>query len=191
MTSSTHRREKSAPLSIQMVSFCLREPASIPHIAAVTFLKVSVDGLDLVWKAGGAALHFYVPKGLRIDFNDLAGKAYKKVNSIRLRQGIIRLLLASGPNQSSWLEAAHAEVGCCVDLYSAPKGWEEAARDQARFVVEQDTPTGRAKQLIMLHGWTEEFRREPESLSPTFLRIIPRGLILSHCSRVQSQGVPL
>lgn len=191
MTSSTHRRKKSAFLSIQMVSFCLCELASVPHVAAVTFLKVSVDGLDLVWKAGGAALHFHVPRGLRIDFNDLAGKAYRKVTSIRLRQGIIRLLLASGPNQSSWLEAAHTEVDCCVDLYSAPKGWEEAARNQAKFVVEQDIPTGRAKQLIMLHGWTQEFRRESEGLLPTFPRIIRRMLILSHYSRVQSQRVPL
>jgi len=155
-----------------MVSFRLHELVPMPHVAAVTLLKVSVDGLDLVWRAGGAALHFYAPRGLRIDFNDLAGKEYKKVTSIRLRQGIIRLLLASGPNQSSWLEAAQTEVDCCVDLYNAPKGWEEAVRNQAKFVVEQDAPTGRAKQLIMLHGWAEEFRRESEGLSPIFLRNI-------------------
>ena len=167
------------------------ERATTPYVAAVTLLKVSVDGLDLVWKAGGAALHFHAPRGLRIDFNDLAGKAYKKVTSVRLRQGTIRLLLASGPNQSSWLEAAHTEVDCSVDLYSAPNGWEEAARTQAKFIVEQDAPTGRAKQLIMLHGWAEEFRRKSVGLSPTFLRIVPDVLILARYSRVQSQGVPL
>lgn len=144
-----------------MVSFLLHKPANVVHIVPVTFLKVSIDGLDLVWKAGGAALHFCVQKSVRIDFNDLAGKTYKKVNSVRLRQGVLKLLLASGPNQSSWLEAAHAEVDCCIDLYKAPKGWQEAARKQAKFFVEQDAPTGRAKRLIMLHGWTEEFRREP------------------------------
>lgn len=150
----------------------------MPQVVAVTFLKVSVDGLDLVLKAGGATLHFYAPKGVRIDFNDLAGKTYKKVTSIRLRQGTLKLLLASGPNQSSWLEAAHTEVDCCVDLYSAPKGWEEAAQIQAKFVVEQDIPTGRAEQLIMLHGWAERFRREPAGLSSTFLRVVSRALIL-------------
>lgn len=142
--------------------------------------------MDLVWKAGGAALHFYAPKGVRIDFNDLAGQTYKKVNSIRLRQGILTLLLASGPNQSSWLEAAHVEVDCCVDLYKAPKGWQEAAQSQAEFVVEQDAPTGRAKQLIMLHGWTEKLGREPAGLLSTFLRPAPGVLIISCCSRVQS-----
>ena len=152
-----------------MVSFCLRKLTTTPHVAAVTLLKVSVDGLDLVWKAGGAALHFCAPRGLRVDFNDLAGKAYKKVTSVRLRQGIIRLLLASGPNQLSSLEAAHTEVDCCVDLYSAPAGWGEAARNQAKFIVEQDASTGRAKQLLKLHGWAEEFRRESEGLSPTFI----------------------
>ena len=157
-----------------------------PQVAVVTLLKVSVDGLDLVWKAGVAALHLCAPKGVRIDFNDLAGKAYKKVTSIRLRQGILKLLLASGPNQSSWLEAAHTEVDCCVDLYSAPKGWEDAAQTQAKFVVEQDIPTGRAKQLLTLHGWTERFRREPAGLSSAFLRVASEVLILFCCSRVQS-----
>ena len=133
----------------------------ILHIVTVTFLKVSVDGLDLVWRAGDAALHFCAPKGVRIDFNDLAGKTYKKVNSIRIRQAALKLLLASGPNQSSWLEAAHMELDCCIDLYRALKGWQEAAQSQAKFLVEQDAPTGRAKHIIMLHGWTEKLGREP------------------------------
>lgn len=143
-----------------MVGLWLRKPGTTSHVFVATFLKVVVDGLDLVWKAGGAALHFCASRGVRIDFNDLAGKVYKKVNSIRLRQGVLKLLLASGPNQSSWLEAAHAEIDCCIDLYRAPKGWQEAARKQAKFMVEQDAPTSRAKRLIMLHGWTDEFRRE-------------------------------
>lgn len=167
-----------------MVSFCLCGLGATAHIAVVTVLKVSVDGLDLVWKAGGAALYFCVPKGVRIDFNDLAGKTYKKVNSIKLRQGTLKLLLASGQNQSSWLEAAHVEFDCCIDLYRAPKGWQEGAQNQAKFFVEQDAPTGRAKQLIMLHGWTEKFRREPSGLSLKFLRVIYEMLILFHFSRV-------
>lgn len=168
-----------------MVSFYLHKLATTPHVAVVTLLKVSIDGLDLVWKAGGAAFHFYAPKGVRIDFNDLAGKAYKKVTSVRLRQGILKLLLASGSNHPSWLEAAHAEVDCCVDIYNAPKGWQEAAQSQAKFVVEQDAPTGRAKQLIMLHGWTEEFRREPAGSSPALPQATSEVLILRRCSRVQ------
>ena len=155
-----------------MVRFTSRKPTLMTHDAVVTFLKVTVDGLDLVWKAGGAAINFCASKGVRIDFNDLAGKTYKKVNSIRLRQGTLKLLLASGPNQSSWLEAARAEVDCCVDAYRAPRDWQEAARKQAKFFVEQDAPTGRAKQLIAHHGWTEEFRREPAGLSSNLLRIL-------------------
>lgn len=166
-----------------MVSFLLRKLVITPQIAAVTLLKVSIDGLELVWKAGGAALHFYAPKGIRIDFNDLAGKTYKKVTSMRLRQGVLKLLLASGPK--SWLEAAYTEVDCCLDSYSTPKGWEGAAETQAKFVIEQDAPTGRAKQLIALHGWTERFRREPAGLSSAFLRVASEALILSRCSRVQ------
>lgn len=149
----------------------------MPYIVTATFLKVTVDGLDLVWKAGGCALHFCAPKGVRVDFNDLAGKTYKKVNSIRLRQGALKLLLASGPNQSSWLEAAHAEVDCCMDLYRAPKGWEEAAQNQAKFIAEQDAPTGRARQLLMFHGWTEKFRCDLAGLLPVFLQATCKALI--------------
>lgn len=141
------------------------KPAAVAHVVLVTFLKVVIDGLDLVWKAGAASLHFCAPRGVRIDFNDLAGKTYKKVNSIRLREGTLKLLLASGPNQSSWLEAARVEVDCCIDVYRALKGWQEAARKQAKFLVEQDAPTGRAQQLIMLHGCTEEYRRQPTGSS--------------------------
>lgn len=154
-----------------MVGFWIRKPGTAAHAIVVTFLKVVIDGLDLVWKAGGAALHFYVPRGVRIDFNDLAGKTYKKVNSIRLRQGILKLLLSSGPNQSSWLEAAHVEVDCCIDLYRALNGWQDAARKQAKFMVEQDAPTRRARKLIMLHGWTEEFRREPTGLPSNAVQV--------------------
>lgn len=168
-----------------MVRLCLRKFSAATHIAAVTTLKVSVDGLDLVWKAGGAALEFCAPKGVRVDLNDLAGKTYKKVTSIRLRQGILKLLLASGPNQASWLEAARTEVDCCVDFYNTPIGWQEAAKRQARFFAEQDAPTGRAKQLIALHGWTEEFRREQTGLLSNSLRAMPEMLIVSRCSRLQ------
>lgn len=166
------------------MSLFSRKLTTTPHVAVVTLLKVSVDGLDLVWKASGAALQFCAPRGVRIDFNDLAGKTYKKVNSIRLRQGFLKLLLASGPNQSSWLEAAHAEVDCCIDLYGAPRGWQEAAQSQAKFVVEQDAPTGRAKQLIMLHGWAEKFRRQPAGMLPDFPWVMFEVLILFHRSRV-------
>lgn len=169
-----------------MVSFFLRRLFTTPHPAIVTFLKVFVDGLDLVWKAGGAAFNFCAPRGVKIDFNDLAGKTYKKVNSIRLRQGTLKLLLASGPNSSSWLEAAHTEVDCCVDLYRAPKGWEEVAQNQAKFLVKQDAPTGRAKQLIMLHGWTAKFRCEPAGLSSNFLWVMSEMLTLSRHSRGQN-----
>lgn len=148
-----------------MVGFWFCKPTTAAHVVVVTFLKVAIDNLDLVWKAGGAALHLCAPWGVRIDFNDLAGKTYKKVNSIRLRKAILKLLLASGPNRSSWLEAAHVEIDCCIDMYKAQNDWQEAARKQARFIVEQDAPTGRARQLIMLHGWTEEFRHEPTGSS--------------------------
>jgi hypothetical protein len=115
-------------------------------------LKISVDAVDTTWQLGNTALQFTAPKGLRIDSNDVAGRLYRKVTSVRLRHGCVKLLLASRPSQSVWLEAAQINWDVSLDLYDAPSGWREAARSQAEFIAAQDAPTGRAKALIAVHG---------------------------------------
>ncbi|KAI0358672.1 hypothetical protein OH77DRAFT_1587674 [Trametes cingulata] len=123
---------------------------AIPPDPDVTFLKVTVDTVNAVWLVGEAAAELNLPEGLRFDMNDLAGKSYRRVTSLRLPEGTTRLLLASKQDHSRWLEAADMQFDVDVDIYSAPAGWRESARRQTDFIAEQDALTGRAKALYML-----------------------------------------
>lgn len=81
--------------------------------------------------------------------NDLAGKSFRKVTSLRLPEATVRIILASRQDRTRWIEVADARVDVNLDLYSAPPGWQESARRQADFIAEQDHLTGRAKILYM------------------------------------------
>ncbi len=84
--------------------------------------------------------------------NDLAGKEFRKVTSLRLPEGTVRLLLASKQDRGRWVEAANACLSVDLDVYSAPPGWRDSARKQADFIAEQDRLTGRAKILYAADG---------------------------------------
>ena len=115
----------------------------------MTFLKVQVDTVNAVWLAGEAAAELSLPNGLRFDTNDLAGKSFRRVTSLRLPEGSAKLLLSSKQDRSRWIEAADARLDVDLDIYSTPTGWRESARRQTEFISEQDAPTGRAKILYM------------------------------------------
>ncbi|KAI0368271.1 hypothetical protein BV20DRAFT_969313 [Pilatotrama ljubarskyi] len=120
---------------------------AIPSDPDVTFLKIQVDTVNVVWLVGEAAAELSLPEGLRIDMNDLAGKSYRRVTSVRLPQGTVKLLLTSKQDHSRWIEAASMGLDVDADIYSAPPGWRELARRQTDFIAEQDALTGRAKIL--------------------------------------------
>lgn len=69
----------------------------------VTFLKIQVESVNVVWLANGAAAELVLPAGLRLDMNDLAGKEFRKVTSLRLPEGTARLLLASKQDRARWV----------------------------------------------------------------------------------------
>ncbi|KAI1795480.1 hypothetical protein LXA43DRAFT_1178514 [Ganoderma leucocontextum] len=122
---------------------------AIPVDPDVTFLKVQVDTVNAVWSVEGAAVEFTLPRGLRLDSNDLAGKMFRKVTGIRLPEATAKLLLASKQDRTRWLEAADVHFDADIDIYSSPPGWRESVRLQTEFVAAQDAITGRAKVLYM------------------------------------------
>ncbi|EMD37359.1 hypothetical protein CERSUDRAFT_114033 [Gelatoporia subvermispora B] len=111
----------------------------------VTFTKVTIGSIIVVWCEGSAAVELALPDGLKIDTNDLPGKFYGKVNSIRVPTASIKALLTSKSSQHRWHEAMSVQVDANLDIYSAPPGWEERAQKQRTFVAEQDRPFGRVK----------------------------------------------
>ncbi|RDX54978.1 hypothetical protein OH76DRAFT_1397305 [Lentinus brumalis] len=162
----------SAVLSSFSLNFSdpLNAPAkeyATPSDPDVTFLKVNVDTVNVVWAVGNAAAELALPSGLRLDMNDLAGKTFRKVTGIRLPRCAVKLLLASKQDSARWIEAADVRFDVDIDIYSAPPGWEESARLQAAFLAQQDALTGRARILYL-----------PEDPSMPSQRIRPgRGIL--------------
>ena len=118
----------------------------------VTFLKVRIDSVNVVWNVGNAAAELALPGGLRIDMNDLAGKTFRKVTGVRLPESIVKLLLASRQDRTRWIEAADARFDADIDIYSSPPGWQDSAQLQTEFIAKQDADTRRAKILYTLEG---------------------------------------
>lgn len=137
---------------------------------AVTFLKVQMDTMNVVWNVGTVAAEFTLPDGIRLDMNDLGGKTFRKVTGIRVPEGTIKLLLASRQDQSRWIEAADVRFDIDIDIYSSPPGWRESARLQTEFIAHQDALTGRANILYT-----------PEDPSSTSQRLRPGMTCIVHC----------
>jgi len=78
--------------------------------------------------------------------NDLAGNHYQKVTSLIVPKVVIRFLRSLG-KRNDWIEAGEIVFDVLLDNYSSPSGWEEGALSQAKFLAEQDGPTGRLRRL--------------------------------------------
>jgi hypothetical protein len=78
--------------------------------------------------------------------NDLAGNNHRKVTSLSVPKVIVRLLHALGKN-NDWVEAGEVIFDVALDSYSSPSGRKEGALSQAKFLAEQDEPTGRLRKL--------------------------------------------
>lgn len=77
--------------------------------------------------------------------NDLAGSNYRKVTSLSVPGVITRFLHSLGKN--NWVEAGEVVFDAALDIYSSPLGWQGSALSQAKFLAEQDEPTGRLRKL--------------------------------------------
>ncbi|KAF8664381.1 hypothetical protein AX16_000752 [Volvariella volvacea WC 439] len=128
----------------------------------VTFLKVSLDKLNIMWRAGCAVLMFSMPQGLNLESSDLGGQFYKKVTTLRIPSMSTQVLLTASPERKPWLEAAAFKTDVFMDIYVAPQDWREKSAAQLRFIEEQDRLTSRARRLITSltrHGRTPPARR--------------------------------
>ncbi|KAF9268932.1 hypothetical protein L218DRAFT_892586 [Marasmius fiardii PR-910] len=128
----------------------LNAPASDympPSYPDLTFLKVTLDRCDIVWKTGNTALHLALTSGLKFDHNDLGGQAYRKLSSVALPHLSIKTFLKE-PTDNVWLEASSIDCDLYLDVYACPTDWSSAAERQAAFVEEQDQASGRAAKMF-------------------------------------------
>ncbi|KAH9083360.1 hypothetical protein EDB83DRAFT_2538792 [Lactarius deliciosus] len=152
---------------------------ALPSDPDVTFLRISIASMELTWSAELVSVHLYVPQGLRMASNDLAGNNYQKVTSLTVPKVIMRFLHTLGKN-NDWVEAGEVVFDVALDKYSSPSGWKEGALSQANFLAEQDEPTGRLRKLKI--GLGKRGRAlPPRSVHTAFLRL-PRPLPQAHSS---------
>jgi hypothetical protein len=78
--------------------------------------------------------------------NDLSGNNYRKLTSLSIPKGILRILHPLG-KRNDWVEGGNVVFDIALDNYSSPSGWQESALSQAKFLAEQDNPTGRLRKL--------------------------------------------
>ncbi|KAG6849567.1 hypothetical protein H0H93_007348 [Arthromyces matolae] len=121
----------------------------LPHVDPdVTFVKVSLGSLNVVWKAGLAAFVIGLRQGLRLDSNDLGGRFHRKSTSVKIPEITLKVLLASALYENRWLEAGHVSADAYLDVYSASPDFQKIAQAQASFIAEQDDLTGRARRMV-------------------------------------------
>ncbi|KAF9475774.1 hypothetical protein BDN70DRAFT_996181 [Pholiota conissans] len=114
----------------------------------VTFYKITSQPIEILWKAGNAALVLNVPYGLKFDSNDLGARKYRKVTSLRIPNILASILLTTVAERNTWLQAAELAFDMYLDIYSSPLGYRSITRDQLAFVEEQDKITNRAKTMF-------------------------------------------
>jgi hypothetical protein len=113
----------------------------------VTFLNVALASICTVWNAGPSAVEIMLPSGMNMQSNDLAGCSYRKLTSLVLPSVEVRFLTQRA-GQRSWVEAAKAQLKANINMYDNPLDWEETARRQRLFLVEQDRPSGRIGDVL-------------------------------------------
>ncbi|KAG6900261.1 hypothetical protein C0993_000714 [Termitomyces sp. T159_Od127] len=132
----------------------------------VSFVKLSVQSFDMTWRAGQAALALNLPRGIKLNSNDLGGRFHRKLTSVKVPDIDVKVLLASQPHGSRWVEAARFSADAYVDVYTAPLGYRETARKQIAYIEEQDRLTGRARRMFAPLGpHNAEYPSDSVSLS--------------------------
>ncbi|KAG5639402.1 hypothetical protein H0H81_002934 [Sphagnurus paluster] len=114
----------------------------------VTFVKLFIKALDLTWKAGDAALSISLPKGIKVDSNDLGGRYHRKTTGVKVPEISAKVLLASLLRGGRWLETLDFTADAYLDIYSAPRGFRDTAQAQIAYVEEQDRLTDRAQAVL-------------------------------------------
>jgi hypothetical protein len=140
---------------ISLVQF--HGPATRPLTTSiiVTFYKIAVKTFEASWKAGQAALLVRIPKGIKLDRNDLGTNLYKRVTSLHLPGVSVKILLTGSRRPKAWLEAAEISSEAYIDIYSSPYNHQALTRAQLAFIEEQDSLTGRAKRILEQLNRTE------------------------------------
>ncbi|KAG7440025.1 uncharacterized protein BT62DRAFT_646663 [Guyanagaster necrorhizus] len=152
---------------------------ALPSYPDVTFVKVRLSSVHVIWEASDAAAILSLPEGLRLDNNNLGGRFHRQLTSIRIPVARAKMLLHNLSDH--WLEAGEMVVDVYLDVYTSPVNWRNLAGAQESFVKEQDVLTGRAAKML------EKFRLfgygDPSNIFPTHRNSVYIPQPLKHRTR--------
>ncbi|KAI0300988.1 hypothetical protein B0F90DRAFT_1720731 [Multifurca ochricompacta] len=191
LLSASHSRTLQSALNAFIINYKdpMNAPAAefaLPLDPDVTLLKVTLASIDMTWSAGQVSVHCHLPQGLCIASNDLAGNNHRRVTSVSVPRVIIRFLHALG-ERNDWVEAGEVVFDIALDNYSSPPGWQEGALSQAKFLAEQDEPTGRLRKLKI--GLEKRGRWMPSRSMYTAILRLPRPYLDQYSA--SNRQVPL
>ncbi|KAG8862253.1 hypothetical protein FRB96_001832 [Tulasnella sp. 330] len=122
----------------------------LPEDPDITVLKVHLSTIDLTLRDLRTAIQLRLAEGLSFNFNNLAGKTYRKVTSVRIPRIHGKALLQSPFREDDWSEVATMNLDLFLDLYASPFEWRANVAEQMRFVLNQDADTRRLHFLYQL-----------------------------------------
>ncbi|EJT99737.1 hypothetical protein DACRYDRAFT_101324 [Dacryopinax primogenitus] len=136
--------------SMQAISYTFSDVANSPDPSLdvavssdVTFLKLVMAPVELLFQCGKSALQVRTLDKLMLDYTDLPRPTYSRTVSL-MASFSARALIPSDLLPDIWYETATITAGMRGEFYFAPEGWKEKAEAQTRFVAQQDAMTHRA-----------------------------------------------
>ncbi|BEI81360.1 hypothetical protein CcaverHIS002_0205200 [Cutaneotrichosporon cavernicola] len=128
-------------------------PASV-YIAETppdaTFVKVSVARITALLSSGNSGVAVELPKGLFIDTSSMASKSCRSVMGLGVPCVAVHVLHRLKQSKR-WEPVGSVSAGLSLDIYEMPKGWEEEAAEQQKFLQKEDEPTRRIPYLYGGH----------------------------------------
>ena len=127
----------------------------------VTFFKLGIDQISATLFASNSAVSVEAPSGINLDTSSCATRSHNSMVGVLLPALDIVLSRRDVPHRK-WRPVGRIATGLNVDVYNAPKGWQEKVSKQQEFLREQDAPTQR---IWYMYREGEETSSESTSLT--------------------------
>lgn len=113
-------------------------------LTSVTFLKLAVDDLVVLFETEDAAASVALPQGVNLDLSTWATRSCLSTLGLSIPDLDMALL----HRQSGALRTvAELKSSITLDIYKAPFGWLQKASKQQAFIRKEDEPTKRIQYL--------------------------------------------
>lgn len=107
---------------------------------------MSIAHITALLSSGNSGIALDLPKGLFIDTSSMASKSCRSVMGLGVPTATVHILHRRKESKR-WEPVGSMSTGLSLDNYKLPKGWEEEAAEQQKFLKDEDEPTRRIPYL--------------------------------------------